>query len=163
MHPPSLPSAVLPLRPGTPMEQWKRAIEAGNDAFTGSDPATALGHYRLALRLAQTLVGDWPDHDAALAALVVSHHNLADLHRLSNAHDEAITQVCDAHDALQRLMANPDTDLGLRQAALRHSRQTLHELLRCARTAPVHPRLQASLAHDRQGLTVVAAAEFPTH
>lgn len=163
MHPPSLPSAVLPLRPGTPMEQWKRAIKAGNDAFTSPDPGTALGHYRLALRLAQTLVGDWPDHDAALAALVVSHHNLADLHRLSNAHEEAITHVCDAHDALQRLIADPDTDLALRQAALRHSRQTLHELLRCARTAPTHARVQASLAHARQGLTVVAAAEFPTH
>ncbi|WP_420224986.1 hypothetical protein [Pigmentiphaga litoralis] len=163
MHPPTLPCAVLPLRPGTPMEQWKQAIEAGNEAFTGPEPATALGHYRLALRLAQTLVGDWPDHDAALAALVVSHHNLADLHRLSNAHEAAITQVCDAHDALQGLIADPLTDLALRQAALRHARQTLHELLRCARTAPTHARLRASLAHDRQGLTVVAAAEFPTH
>ena len=145
------------------MEQWKRAIEAGNEAFTGSAPATALGHYRLALRLAQTLVGDWPDHNAALAALVVSHHNLADLHRLSNTHEDAITHVCDAHDALQRLIVDPHIDLALRQAALRHTRQTLHELLRCARTAPLHPRVQASLAHDRQGLTLVAAAEFPTH
>lgn len=162
VHPP-LSSAILPLRPGTPMDQWKRAIEAGNHAFTARDLTSALGHYRLALRLGQTLVGQWPDPDAALAALVVAHHNLADLHWQAGNIEDAIANVCDAHEALQGLISDTSVDLDLRQAALRHTRQTTHELTRCARTHGGHPLVQAALAHGHQVLTLIAAREFPSH
>ena len=61
------------------MEHWKRTIERANRCFMLGELIDAREAYLQALALAQVLFERWADADEAVAALVVAHHNLADL------------------------------------------------------------------------------------
>jgi hypothetical protein len=62
------------------MTIWKAQICAGNDCFDKCQTLSALAHYHKAIEQAQALIDHWDEPKAAVAALVVSHHNLADLY-----------------------------------------------------------------------------------
>ena len=62
------------------MEHWKSTILKGNSCFNRGDLVDARELYLQALALAQVLLERWGDPDEAVAAFVISHHNLADLH-----------------------------------------------------------------------------------
>ena len=62
------------------MTVWKAQICAGNDCFDKRQILSALAHYHKAIDQAQALLEQWDDPKAAVAALLVSHHNLADLY-----------------------------------------------------------------------------------
>lgn len=114
------------------MKQWKRAITTGNRHFAQNDFETALYHYRQALAEAQRLFDKWPDVDNAVAALVIAHHNLADLFLQQGRTDEAGCHLCRAHERLTGAIADVRLAPGLRQAALRHSSHTYARLLQFA-------------------------------
>lgn len=63
------------------MFQWKRAILAGNKAFDQQDFVQAERHYQKArLAAEQQLRNPRADWDAAIAALVISHQNRAQIY-----------------------------------------------------------------------------------
>lgn len=111
------------------MQHWKRTIERANACFTNGELVDAREQYLQALAWAQVLFERWPDPDEAVAACVISHHNLADLHLRLNQPEESAEYLCAIHQRL--LLAAQDARLKpeLRQAALRHSAKTYAELL----------------------------------
>jgi hypothetical protein len=163
MNHPRPASNIQALHPGLAMDQWKHAIARGNGAFDIHDNAAALGHYRLATVLALDMFDTWPDHDAAVAAFVVAHHNLADLHLREARVDEAADLLCRAHERLQATIADTRLELPLRRTALRHSRQTYTELLHFSQKHEGHPQVSAILARGNHGFGSSAAAEYPLH
>ncbi|WP_394561586.1 tetratricopeptide repeat protein [Aquipseudomonas alcaligenes] len=111
------------------MEHWKTTIEAGNRCFIDGDWVQARELYLQALAEAQVLYGRWPDHDMAVAAFVISHHNLADLHLTLGQPEEAAENLCASHERLLQTLADAALHEGLRSAAMHHSRRTYLELL----------------------------------
>lgn len=127
------------------MEHWKQTIEAGNARYHAGDLIEAREHYLRALAQAQLLFTLWPDADEAVAAVVVSSHNLADLHvRLDQAAISA-GYLCAVHERLLRTQADPQLPPALRAAALRHSNRTYAELLAFARRHGDPPRVRGLL------------------
>ena len=86
-------------------------------------------YYQQALWLARQQFACWPDADEAVAALVVAHHNLADLLVAMTLPDRAADMLCHVHDCLLATSQSPASPDPLRAAALRHSRGTRTELL----------------------------------
>ena len=94
------------------MEHWKTIIETGNRCFSEGDWVTARELYLQALAEAQVMFGRWPDHNMAVAAFVISHHNLADLHLALGQPEEAAENLCASHERLlQTLASQPLTAL----------------------------------------------------
>ena len=62
------------------MEKWKRNITAGNECFNNNQLISALAHYQCAKSRAKQLLGNWFNAEQAVAAVVISYHNLADLY-----------------------------------------------------------------------------------
>lgn len=135
------------------LEQWKLEISAANNAFIHGQHAKAFDHYEAALSLARTGVdGLMAAQDAMsllaeaerqIAALVVTRHNLADLHRQSSQLEEAVAHLCDAHETLFQLLHHPHGDI--RELARRHLRVTYQELLTFSQQHGQYARIQQSL------------------
>ncbi len=151
-----------PLVPG--LAQWESAIRHGGQTAAAGHTGVALRHTREALRIAQALLEaraaastassalDRHIHardaaDQILAALVVSHHNLADIYQAAHLPEQAAAHVCRAHAALMDLLADAAADTALREAAWRHSRETHAELLLFIREKGPHPAVMQAL-HD---------------
>lgn len=111
------------------MQHWKRTIERANACFTQGELVDAREHYLQALAWAQVLFERWPDPDEAVAACVISHHNLADLHLRLNQPEESAEYLCAIHQRLLQAAQDARLKPELRQAALRHSAKTYAELL----------------------------------
>ena len=111
------------------MAHWKVQTLSGNRHFDAGEHARALDYYQQALWLARQQFPCWPDADEAVAALVVAHHNLADLLVAMTLPDRAADMLCHVHDCLLATSQSPASPDPLRAAALRHSRGTRTELL----------------------------------
>ncbi|WP_429166513.1 hypothetical protein [Aeromonas rivipollensis] len=111
------------------MAHWKVQTLCGNRHFDAGEHARALDYYQQALWLARQQFPCWPDADEAVAALVVAHHNLADLLVAMTLPDRAADILCHVHDCLLATSQSPASPDPLRAAALRHSRGTRTELL----------------------------------
>lgn len=112
------------------LESWQRATLVGNRAFNEGDFDTACRVYLYSLSLAQGLVVQFDPQsgrkDDSIAALVVSHHNLADLHLRMGHIELACNQLCAVHYQLLRLSIQASG--ALRRAAHDHLRRTRLEL-----------------------------------
>ncbi|MBV6750074.1 tetratricopeptide repeat protein [Pseudomonas chlororaphis] len=111
------------------MEHWKRTIERANRYFDLGELVDAREYYLQALALAQVLFERWPDPEQAVAACVISHHNLADLHLRLNQPEESVEYLCAIHQHLLQTLQDPRLSLALREAALHQSSKTYVELL----------------------------------
>ncbi len=111
------------------MEDWKRLISRGNRCFERGDLASACAVYQDALFIAERHLSTWPDADSAIAAFVVSHHNLADLYVRLDCLEDAADHLQAAHARLMRMLADEASPPERRQAALRHSHHTRAERL----------------------------------
>jgi len=144
------------------MEHWKKTILAGNSCFNRGDLVDAREHYLQALALAQVLLERWHDADEAVAAFVISHHNLADLHLSLHQPEESAEYLCSAHQRLLQLIQNAHLTPALRHAAFRHSNKTYSELLGFIGEHGEYPRtsrlLSSSGEHSRSALQHNAAA-----
>ncbi len=116
------------------MEDWKRLISRGNRCFERGDMASACTVYQDALFIAEQRLPTWPDADAAIAAFVVSHHNLADLYVRLDCLEDAAYHLQAAHAHLMWVMSDEACSVELRQAALRQSHHTQAERLAFAST-----------------------------
>jgi len=144
------------------MEHWKSTILKGNSCFNRGDLIDARELYLQALALAQVLLERWSDPDEAVAAFVISHHNLADLHLSLHQPEESAEYLCSAHQRLLQAIQNPRLTPALRQAAFRHSNKTYSELLGFINEHGEYPRthrlLNSSGEHSRSALQRNAAA-----
>ncbi|MGL4316433.1 MAG: hypothetical protein ACRCTL_07440 [Pseudomonas sp.] len=129
------------------MEHWKRTIETGNRCFHGGDWVAAREHYLQALAEVQLLLERWGDAESVVAAFVISHHNLADLHLQLGQPEEAAENLCASHERLLQVAANARLSPGLRGVALRHSRRTYTELLHFISEYGAYPRTERLLGH----------------
>ncbi len=111
------------------MQHWKRTIEMANACFARGELVDARELYLQALALAQVLFERWSDVDEAVAACVISHHNLADLHLRLMQPEESAEYLCAIHQRLLQAAQDPRLTPALREAALRHSSKTYAELL----------------------------------
>lgn len=124
------------------MDDWKRLISRGNRCFERGDMANACAVYQDALFIAESRLATWTDPNAAIAAFVVSHHNLADLYVRLDCLEHAADHIQAAHVRVMGLLSDDQATPDLRQAALRHSHHTQAERLAFAtahgsRMAPV--------------------------
>ncbi|MFF7707026.1 tol-pal system YbgF family protein [Pseudomonas sp. NPDC007930] len=146
------------------MQHWKHLIGRANGHFERGELAEAREQYLQALAWAQTLFERWPEPDEAVAACVISHLNLADLHIRLGQPEESAEYLCAIHQRL--LLAVHDLRLApaLRQAALRHGSHTRTELLGFIREQGEFPRITRLLAGHLEAPGYPPALEQPpTH
>lgn len=122
------------------MEHWKRTIETGNRCFHDGDWVAAREYYLQALAEVQLLFERWQDVEAVVAAFVISHHNLADLHLQLGQPEETAENLCASHERLLQAMADSRLPQSLRAAAMRHSQRTYTELLQFIGEYGAYPR-----------------------
>ena len=138
------------------MQHWKRTIEQANRCFDRGEWVEARELYLQALALAQVLFERWPDPDEAVAACVISYHNLADLHLSLGQPEESAEYLCAVHQRLLQAIQDGRLQPALRQAALRHSNKTYSELLGFISEHGEYPRthrlLSSNGGHSRSTL-----------
>ncbi|KQQ67654.1 hypothetical protein ASF84_00465 [Pseudomonas sp. Leaf127] len=146
------------------MQHWKRTIEQANRCFNLGEWVEARELYLQALALAQVLFERWADPDEAVAACVISHHNLADLHLSLGQPEESAEYLCAIHQRLLQAMQDSRLPDALRQAALRHSNKTYAELLGFISEHGEYPRthrlLNSNSEHARTSLQKPSATHY---
>lgn len=153
------------------MEHWKRTIVKANSCFNAGELIEARELYLQALALAQVLFERWSVADEAVAAFVISHHNLADLHLALKQPEESAEYLCSAHQRLLLAIQTPRLSPALRQAAFNHSHKTYAELLGFINEHGEYPRTQRLLSssgeHSRSSLvqnsTAAGSLSFGVH
>lgn len=127
------------------MEHWKRIIELANAYFSRAEYIDAREHYLQALALSRVLFERWHDADEAVAAYVISHHNLADVHLRLKQPEESAEYLCAIHEHLLQCLVDPRMTEELRQACLRHSRHSYVELIQFTTAHGDTPRIRRVL------------------
>jgi hypothetical protein len=136
-----------PVANGPSLSLWEALTRQGMNAASEQQKATAFTAYEHALTIARRLIEAPPpgrDEDC-IAALVVSHQNLADLHADQGNHDDAARLLCQAHEFLIALSLNAERPATLRRIALRHSRETHVALIRHLARYGQHPLIARTL------------------
>ncbi len=130
------------------LAHWERALQRANAAVRMDQPVMALAYQQQALVLALRIVQEPPSgrEDDSIAALVVSHLNLAELQAEAGAVEEGAQLLCRIHTLLLGLAADAGHSAALQQAAWRHSRESHAALLRHVQVHGEHPGITAVLA-----------------
>lgn len=102
---------------------------AGNDCFDAQRNDQAKNEYQLAKERAKTLFAAWFDPHEAIAAVVISHHNLADLYLAEGNTDQAEAELRQAHQFIHDALLDPNCDLERKDALLHGGRRTYLALL----------------------------------
>jgi len=131
---------------GSSMSHWKQQTREGNRLFDCGEYHQALACYQQALWLANQQLALWHDADEAVAALVVSHHNQADLLVAMARPERAAELLCYVHDCLLATCHFPSCPSRLREAALRHIHTTRAELLTFVQRHGRHAGIMHSLS-----------------
>lgn len=149
-----------PLRPASRLADWESLTRDACHAQAAQRLEEALaGHVRALCVLEALLDGQVlrNDPDDCLAALVVSHHNLADLYRQRGQLLPAVEHTCAPHELLLRLAG--DASSAVQKVAWRHLRQTRAVLLAWQRQHGAHPRIE-ECAHLWAQTTATARADY---
>jgi Fe-Mn family superoxide dismutase len=136
------------------MQHWKRTTETANRLFDQGELVDAREHYLQALALAQVLFERWHDVDEAVAAFVIAHHNLADLHLRLNQPQESADYLCAAHQRLLQASQESASAAGAARCGLAPQRTHLH------RTAEFHRRVRPVPAHRAPAQSPAPASEL---
>ncbi|MFT3721181.1 hypothetical protein [Pseudorhodoferax sp.] len=134
---------------------WQSVMARGTAAARQGQLLLAMSSFQEALAIARALLAAPGERcDDCVAALVVSHHNLAEVQADAGGSDLAATQLAQAHETLMRLLCDPAADGALQQAALRHSRETHAALLLHLEANGPHPAISRALRAGCLGLAV---------
>ena len=135
------------------LELWKIQINTANNAFIHGRLPQALEHYEAALDIAKKGVDELLNTPEAthllyeaerqIAALIVTHHNLADLFHQSSLLEKTVAHLCDAHEILFQLSHHQHA--GLSQLGQRHLKITTQALMTFAQQHDTYIRVQQSL------------------
>lgn len=148
-----------PLTSRTPggdlLSPWQSLMSRGTAAARQGQVLLALASFQEALAIARTLLARPGERcDDCVAALVVSHHNLAEVQLDAGGDDLAAVHLALAHETLLHLLCDPASDAALRQAALRHSRETHAALLLYLEAHGPHPVIARALRAGCLGMAV---------
>lgn len=148
-----------PLTPRTTggdlLSPWQSLMSRGTAAARQGQVLLALASFQQALGIARALLAKPGERsDDCVAALVVSYHNLAEVQADAGGNDLAAAQLAMAHEALMHLLCDPATDAALRQAALRHSRETHAALLLHIEANGPHPVIARALRAGCLGMAL---------
>lgn len=138
------------------LPRWEAVTRKAIALMRTAGAGPALADHECALAIACRLIETPPPArvEDCVAALVVSHHNLADLWTERGDADGAAAHLCRAHETLLALAFDDGRDACLRRAALRHLRETHLALVSHAARHGPHARIthalrQGSLAFER--------------
>jgi hypothetical protein len=147
---------------GLSLSAWENVMREAVQTSRAAPSNVMLNTYEQALRIAHRLIERPPQGRAGdcMAALVVSHHNLADLHAELGDIDSAAEHLCRAHETLIHLFLDVSRDRNLQQAALRHSRETHFALLNHVRAHGPHPLVTRALG---AGCLALSAGQAMPH
>lgn len=84
----------------TNLKLWERHIAAGNACFHAQQNLAALAHYQRSITCAQDLFSSNMTSRDAVDALIISHHNLADLFCREKCYEMAEMELREVHQAL---------------------------------------------------------------
>ncbi|WP_250515448.1 hypothetical protein [Caballeronia sp. INDeC2] len=141
-------AADKPVSDTPSLPSWEAAMRQAVKAERERHIALALRGYEQALAIAQCLIDAPPAGrvEDCIAAFVVSHLNLADLRVAQGDPNAAAPVLCHAHRALIALSLDAARPAPLRQAALRHSRETYVALIRHISRHGPHPLITRAIA-----------------
>lgn len=111
------------------MEQWKTCMRAGNQCFEAQQYDGALTHYQAGCERALQLFTLWFDRQQAVAALVVSYHNLADLWLAMGNPEEAEQQLRRCYDYLFSTASSAQSLTEIDEALMQGLRRSYSRLL----------------------------------
>lgn len=141
--------------PGDMFSPWHAVMARGTAAARQGQVLLALASFQEALGIARALLArPGQRSDDCVAALVVSHHNLAEVQADAGGTDLAAAQLALAHETLMHWLCDPAADSALRQAALRHSRETHAALLLYLEANGPHPVIARALRTGCLGMAV---------
>jgi tetratricopeptide (TPR) repeat protein len=83
------------------MEQWQQTVLRGNNAFNEGRDDDAIRLYVTACQRAIKLLPHWVDTEAAIAALVISYQNIADVYFRRSDFPQAIKTYQDLYRQLK--------------------------------------------------------------
>lgn len=92
------------------VSSWKRHTNAGNYSFENEHTLTALAHYRRAISQAECLFDEGANNREAVAILVVSYHNIADLYLRESEPLLAENELNNVHQRLTNEIAKAQAD-----------------------------------------------------
>lgn len=92
------------------LQSWQTQTRAGNNDFAKHNLPKALNHYLKAIELAEALFAHSEDPKGAVAALIVSHQNLADLYVQENEVLMAEVELKNIHQKLSLLLSKAKPD-----------------------------------------------------
>ena len=141
---------AAPLQRDARLLEWERVMRRANGEARVGHVLPALAGCHEALALAHQLMSDLStagtgDAGDSIAALVVSRHNLADLHADAGCIDLAAAQRSRAHEELIALVLHARGDADLQLAALRHARETHAGLMHHLTEHGDHPAITRAL------------------
>ena len=123
-------NTTVPQNTADHLLRWRQATTDGNEAYGHGKYKTALRHYDLALTMATESFGHAQDAEAAMAAFVIAHHNLADTYERLGSDALQRLHLCLPHETLCTAMNDVTLPDAWQSAALNHSRRTYAELIR---------------------------------
>lgn len=89
---------------------WKRHTLAGNLYFEKKQIARSIEHYEIAICEAITLINMVNSGRAAVAALLASFHNLAELYAQQDEHNLSENELAKAHNIIDALLLNEQSN-----------------------------------------------------
>ncbi|WP_261841125.1 hypothetical protein [Aliamphritea ceti] len=110
------------------MQRWQKQVQAGNECFNAHQLFTAVAHYQAAKQLAWQLFTHWEDPAEAVAVVIISYHNLADLYLRRMQLDMAGNELERVHSSLLKEISE-EADSARYQALLSGIRRTYQALL----------------------------------
>lgn len=116
------------LKESDDIQKWKRSICAGNECFDNDQTERAIEHYRKAINIAENLFYDHKDPDEAVAILIVSHHNLADVYLRKQCFSLAESELRCVHQKLSLALSDVPSDSPHSDALLRGVNRTYFAL-----------------------------------
>ncbi|MCV6610375.1 MAG: hypothetical protein OIF55_06365 [Amphritea sp.] len=102
------------------INHWQDTISDGNRFFTLRRYGDAMRLYEQARQLATGLFSQWQDTEAAIATVVISYHNQADLYLHINLATEALETLHQAHTFVLKTLdqaqkTEPENDARIQQ------------------------------------------------
>ena len=134
------------------MEKWKQHVLAGNAFFDAQQNQQATAEYQAAKERAEKLLAVWLDEHEAVAAVVISYHNLANLYVRQGETAKAEAELRHVLRLIQHTLSDPRCSPARREALMSGERRAHVELLNHIRThgaaseEPLSPPLTTSLS-----------------
>lgn len=140
-------ASSLPSSRDRSLSEWEAVMRKAVATMRETGIAAAAADCDTALAIARRVIDTPPPgrEEDCIAALVVSHHNLADVKMACGEFDAAAGLLCQAHEALAATLQDAGRSTSIRQAALRHMRETRYALVAHVGAHGPHPLIARAL------------------